>query len=169
MKTFCILLLTTIVVLAEGHLSAQDNDSKKEAFLRVRAMDQKAAEARQAERQAEAKREEAYKQAAEAVRDYIEKWEPSPTVANLRERFRLGTYLELAGDRFSAWNEYTRCLIHPKLSDREATWNGSRIADLIQARLEETAPTTFESPGCMVNGTWVAGATGECPPAPPVP
>lgn len=150
------ILIGTLVFLTTCW-SAQKDSSKKQAFDLVLELDRQAADARAAEKEAEVKRQEAYRQAAGAVRKFIDKWEPSPTVENLRERFRLGIYLELSGDPKSASEQYKLCANHPKLLDRGANWNNQRIADLIDYRIRATAPPV-QSGG----GGGGGGAGGTC-------
>jgi len=145
-------------------------DPKATAFQTVLTLDHRAADARAAEKEAEKKRQQAYREAANAVRQYIQTWESSQTVENLRETFRLAIYLELAGDPADAWQQYKACSIHPKLLDKNASWNSYRIADLIGERMTATAPNLTQGGGGGGGGGMRTGATtgggGSGPPFP---
>lgn len=161
--------IIALIVLSLS-VTAFAQDPKATAFQGILTLDHRAADAKAAEKEAEKKRQQAYQEAANAVRQYIQTWESSPTVENLRETFRLAIYLELAGDPKGAWQQYKACSLHPKLRDKNASWNNNRIEDLIGERMTATAPNSSAGGaggggggGMRTNG---ASAGGTIPPVP---
>lgn len=160
MRVLSVLILVVMSTSVSPNLIAQ-NDSKEQAFAKVLQLDSVAASIREAEKQAEGKRKDAYKTAAQAVREYISKWENSrTTVENLREYYRLAIYLELAGDKAGAQAAYRVCSTHPMLNDPNATWttNGveHRITDLV---LPHIVPQAREQVPRAI-GTGASGCAG---------